>query len=141
MCNEGEILYHWRSKTPLEKIKKVFNLSELDCGNYILCINYGDYSVYKELKVKNDEIQVGPVIQLYKPYFCYEENVLKLSFLNTAQRDVYLNIYQKNECINHYKLGRNLTVQKIFDFSKLTCGEYDLVLSDFFTEHHFLVNK
>ena len=136
-----EILYQWQSKTPVEKLTKVFDLTELTEGKYNVCLNYGEYSISRELKVTGEGIIVGPEIRSNKPYFYYKDDLLKLSFLNASQKEVYFKVYQNNELINQIYMGTNLNMQKMFSLADLNEGEYDVVLSDFFAEHHFTVRK
>jgi len=137
----GETLYHWQSKIPLERFKKVFNLTELEKGEYSLCIDYGENCINHALEINEEGIAIDTVFQLYKPYFSYENQMLKLSFLNPAQNEVFLYLYTKNELVNQINLGKDLNVQRIFNLSKLYDGEYDVVLTDFFKEYHFEVLK
>ena len=60
-------------------------------------INYGDNSIYCNLTDTDDRIGLGPYVKLSKPYFNFSDDLLKLSFLNVAENNVYLNVFQKEE--------------------------------------------
>ncbi len=141
MCESGEILYYWKSETQLEKLDRFFDLSDVSYGKYKVCVNYGVQSLNRELFVTRKGISVGPTVQLYEPFFMYSDNRLKLSFLNLAQKSVYLNIYENGKHVTGLNLGKDIDMQKSFDFSNLNNGEYDVVLSDYFSEHHYVVRK
>jgi hypothetical protein len=97
MYEDGEMVYHWKSEIPERKVKKVYELSHLTFSIYKVCINYGDNSIYCNLTDTDDRIGLGPYVKLSKPYFNFSDDLLKLSFLNVAENNVYLNVFQKEE--------------------------------------------
>ncbi len=141
LCDDGTNLYYWKSKSPKERINWTFDLSNVKCGKYKVYLNYGEQSMYRELSVTQKGINTGPTVQLHQPFFSYSDDTLKLSFLNSGMENVYLNIYQDGDFINGVSLGKNLNIQKIINFSKLEKGEYDVVLFDNYSIHHYMVNK
>lgn len=138
---DGVILYNWKSEMPEAKISKVYNLSELENGTFNICINYGGKSIYREVCIKGKNCTVGPAVQLNEPFFNYKNDRLNVSFLNVAQKNVYLNVYKEGEHYAGFTLGKNMVIQKCFDFSTAKKGNYEVVLTDYFKEHHYVVNK
>lgn len=134
----GDILYFKKTKQRFSEYKKIFDFSELGEGNYCICINYGNQSVSRNLTVSNDQIAAGPSQQLYEPYFKLEGDMLGISFLNCPQKQVYINVYQNGKLVNGMKLGKNLSIQKRLDLSRLQEGEYEIVLSDCYKDHRFM---
>ena len=141
MNDAGEFLYSWTSKTPQLKFNKVFDFSNVGCGKYKVYLDCGEQSLTRDLNVTQKQIGIGPEVQLHKPFFRYSDGKLNLSFLNVALKSVYINIYKNGEYVTGLNLGKELDVQKRFDFSKLDKGEYEVVLSDFFSEHYYMVRK
>lgn len=140
-CDDGTILYYWKSKTPKEKLDQVFDLSDVKCGKYKICLNYGEQTMFRELSVTRNGIYTGPNVQLHQPFFSYSDNKLKLSLLNTGKEDVCLNIYKNGNYITGISLGNQLDLQKLVDLSNLENGDYDVVLSDSFSTYHYMVHK
>lgn len=138
---DGVILYSWKSEIPEAKLSKMYNLSELGDGTFNICVNYGGKSINREVCIKGKSVTVGPSVQLIEPFFNYKNERLNVSFLNFAQKNVYLNIYKDGEHYAGFTLGKNMDIQKCFDFSTAKKGNYDVVLTDFFKEHHYTVNK
>jgi hypothetical protein len=138
---DGVILYSWKSKMPETKINKMYDLTELEDGTYNFCVNYGGKSINREVCIKSKNITVGPSVQLNEPFFNFKNDRLNVSFLNLAQKNVYLNIYKDGEHYAGFTLGKNMDIQKCFDFSTAKKGNYEVVLTDFFKEHHYAVNK
>ena len=139
--NDGEVLHRWQSETPKYIYNQLFNFSELGNGTFNVALNYGGKSINRELCVKNNEIKVGPSEQLLEPFFCFRDDRLNVSFLNVANKNVYLNVYKDGEHYNGFTLGKDLDIQKSIDFSMAEKGNYEIVLSDYFKEHHYTVNK
>lgn len=137
----GEMIYYWKSEKPQKQLTRIFDLSKIGYGDFDVCINYGMQSINRELSVQKSGIKVGPSVQLYEPYFRFENNQLKVSFLNTVQKSVYLNIYKDGEHVTGVNLGKTLDIQKCLDFSKLEKGKYDVILSDKFKDHNYIVQK
>lgn len=138
---DGVILYSWKSELPESKISKMYNLSELGDGTFNICINYGGKSINREVCIKSKNVVIGPAVQLNEPFFNYKNDRLNVSFLNVAQKNVYLNIYKDGEHYAGFTLGKNMDIQKCFDFSTAKKGNYEVVLTDYFKEHHYAVNK
>ncbi len=135
-CN-GEILYFKRTNENCNEYKKVFDFAELGDGKYCICINYGNRSISRDLNVKDNAIQVGTPQCLFEPYFSVCNNKLNVSFLNAAQKQVQLSIYQNGRYIVGADLGKDLAIQKCIDLSDLRQGKYEVILVDKFKEHRY----
>lgn len=142
VCTQkGERIYHWKTTSPCSELKKEIQVNRLGRGTYHVCLNYGGRSINCELFVGGKEISVGPAVSLHEPFFRYENNRLDLSFLNVAQKNVYLNIFRNGEHVTGVNLGNEMAIQKSLDISNLEKGEYSVVVSEYFKDHPFLVRK
>jgi hypothetical protein len=139
--DDGVVMQNWKSESPQNTLNQMLNLSELKHGTYNVVLNYGGTSINRELEITRNEIKVGPPVKLPEPYFFYKNDKLKVSFLNVANKNVYLNVYKDGEHYNGYTLGKNFDIQKCIDFSMAENGNYEIVLTDYFKEHHYAVNK
>ncbi|MFW6290095.1 MAG: hypothetical protein ACOC0R_03920 [Mariniphaga sp.] len=138
----GEILYYKKSDAPVENLRMVFDFAELKNGTYDVSLDVNYCKINREVIVSNHHLQVAPEEKrVYKPFCNFEDNLLKVSHLNTGQKNVLLNIYQDGHHIAGRKLGKEVCLQKVFDLSKLKSGQYDIVLSDRDDEYLFTVNK
>lgn len=138
---DGAIMHNWKTKSPQNSVDQLLNLSELEQGVYNVTLNYGIMSINRELNIARNEIKVGPPVMLYEPYFCFKNDKLLVSFLNVANKNVFLNVYKDGEHYNGFTLGKGLDIQKCIDFSMVQKGKYEVVLTDHFKEHHFNINK
>jgi hypothetical protein len=140
--SNGETLYYKKSESPVQKYSMVINFHELDLGNYEVSLTYGNCKLSRVVTIKNHGvIIVGEEITQFAPSYKFEENLLKVSYLNNKLRNVNMSIYQDGRFIAGKKLGKDMCIQKIFDLSKLENGKYEVVLSDRVNEYAFLVEK
>jgi len=135
----GNVVYFNRTKDHQAEFKKIFDFSQMDDGEYCICINYGNRSVARSLNINSDKIVVGPPMQMFEPYFKLCDNILNISFLNCPLKQVYVSVYQDGRRIDWAKMGKDLTIQKRLDLSRLEKGEYEIVLTDYFKDHRFMV--
>jgi len=138
---DGVIIHYWKSESPQSTFNQMLNLSELERGTYDVVLNYGGTSINRELEIMRNEIKVGPPVKLPEPYFCFKNDKLKVSFLNVANKNVFLNVYKDGEYYNGFTLGKNFDIQKCIDFSMAGKGNYEIVFTDNFKEHHYALNK
>jgi hypothetical protein len=135
----GDILYYKRIKTRLKEYRKVFDFSELGKGKYNVCLNYGMYSINRNLHVSSKRIEVKQADKLYEPYLCKKDKYINISFFNVAQKNVHLEIYKNGQSIADANLGNDMSIQKRLNLSKLEKGTYELVITDLFKDHRFFV--
>lgn len=133
--NLSEMVYYYKSKKAVQAYRQKFDFSDLSNGKYFLCFNYGNKSLNSELTITKNEIKASPVFKAMEPYFGQEGNKLNVSFLNKAQKPVFINIYQDEHHVTGAKLGRDFSIQKCVNLSNLEKGKYKVVLSDWFGDH------
>ncbi len=137
--NSGDILYFKRTKNPQSEFSKIFDFSELGNGNYRVSVNYGNQSVNRDLTISNKEMKISETERMYEPFWVLKDGNLNVSHLNVPMKNVYLNIYKKGEHVSGVNLGKQMSIQKCIDMSKLPKGDYEISLSDHFNEHWFFV--
>ena len=139
--DDGAMVYYWQSESMEDAVNHKIDLKELGNGTFNVSLNYGCRSINRVLNVSRKEIKVGQPYQRLEPLFSFKEDKLNVSFLNVANKNVYLNIYKDGEHYDGFTLGKDCDIQKCFDFSKAEKGSYEIVLTDYFKEHYYTVNK
>lgn len=132
----GEVLYHKETEHQTE-FRKMFDFSGLGDGLYCVSINYGNQSINRVVKVEDKKISVSSATFCYEPYFRVKGKMVNVSFLNTRNKPVYVNIYQNGEHIDGSNLGRDVSIQTRLDFSHLKRGTYEVVLIDCVKDHRY----
>lgn len=138
---DGVIMHYWKSDSPKNIVNQRINLSQLGHGIFNVALNYGGTSVNREMIITRREIKVGEPVKLLEPFFSFKNEKLNVSFLNVANKNVYLNVYKDGEYYNGMTLGKSIDIQKCIDFSMADNGNYDVVLTDYFKEHHYKIKK
>ena len=139
--SKGEIFCYKKSDKPESVYKEAVDFSNLQKGKYMLSIIYGNSSVNRELGITKDSILVGSLVRLYEPHFFTEDNMVNISFLNIARKNVLLHIYQNGKYITGMHLGKDMAIQKKLDISNLENGSYKLILTDWFKNHLYVVRR
>lgn len=140
--NAGEVLYYKKSKTPVDNMRLVFDFQDLKDGVYDVCFELNNCKINREVTISKNQVKsVGEQKRSFGPYCKFEDNLLKLSYLNNNQQNVLMNIYQNGQHLAGRKLGNEMCIQKVFDLSKLESGQYEIVLSSSNDEYLFTVSK
>ncbi|MEE4286620.1 MAG: hypothetical protein V2I31_10735 [Mariniphaga sp.] len=138
----GETIYYKKSEEPAQNYKVVLNLQELEDGNYHVNLKHGNCTLDRQITVSNGtNLKVGEEIRMFSPYYNFENNTLRVSYLNNSHKNVFLNIYRDGQYITGKKLGKEMCIQKSLDFSKLEEGIYEVVLINNNNEFQFTVQK
>ena len=138
----GETIYYKKSEEPVQNYKLIFNLQDLEDGNYHVNLKHGNCTLDRLITVSNGtNLKVGEEIRMFSPYYKFENNTLQISYLNNSQKSVFLNIFRDGQYVTGKKLGKEMCIQKVLDFSKLEEGTYDVVLTNNSNEFQFTVQK
>lgn len=124
----GEIVYYKKSKAAAQ-FKSILDLSELNDGMYTVSLKTGKVSTQRKLEVNQGKVHVQPMKRELDPFFSYNGDIVKLSYLNFNQNNISLLIYNGSQLVFQSKLGKDFRIQRAFDVSKMVKGEYNLVLS------------
>jgi hypothetical protein len=138
---DGEIMHYWKSDYPENIVNQRLNLSQLGHGKFNVALNYGGTSINREISITRKEIKVGEPLELHEPFFSFKNEKLNVSFLNIANRNVYLNVYKDGEYYDGLTLGKDVDIQKSIDFSIAGKGTYEVVLRDYFKDHYYSIRK
>ncbi len=140
-AENGEMVYYKQSTKPLNSYQKVYDFAELENGNYLLTLKVNDTRLSKSFEVASSGIYVGESKLRFDPYFAYDGDVLKLSYLNFDGEKYTLNIYNKEGLVYKTKLGSEFNMVTGYDLSALSSGTYDVVLSSLNNEFTYTLVK
>jgi hypothetical protein len=98
------------------------------------------------MQTKNLDIRFGEVKVLgsrkdAEPFFKFEDNMLKLSYLNFEQEDVKLYLYDRktNDLVMEKELNSDFAITYGLDFSKVKNGTYDAILAGDYMSYSYEV--
>lgn len=141
ISEEGLTVYFAKSGKKESDLSRVFNLSNLKDGTYTVKYTDGAATLKRDLKIRSGRIFVQPLVTEYAPVFAFDNNILKVSYLNLHQNDVVVYVYDNTNLIYKSKLGEDITLQRGFDFSKLDKGDYNIVLASANEKYSYSVTK
>jgi len=141
-ANNGDLVYYKQSTEVANNYQKVFDFKNLEAGNYTMNLRVNDTRLSKDFEVSSKGINVNDESKLrFDPYFNYNDNVLKVSYLNFDRETLKLSFYDKNGLVYESYLGKNFDVQSGYNLTALEPGSYDVVLSSRNNEFKFSLEK
>ncbi len=140
-AENGDLVYYKQTAKPLNSYQKVFDFKQLDHGNYTMNLKVNDTRLSKEFEVSSRGIAIGESKLRFDPYFAYNNNVLKMSYLNFDAENLSLSIYDEKGLVFESKLGKDFSLSTGYDLSSLSAGKYDVVLSSHSDEFTYSLEK
>lgn len=140
-AENGDLVYYKQSTKALSSYQKVFDFEALQNGNYTMSLKVNDTNLSKEIEVAYEGISVGESKLRFDPYFNYDENVLKLSYLNFDKENFSLIIYNEAGKVYQSELGKDFNISSGYDLNRLNSGDYQVVLSSISNEYRFDLKK
>lgn len=137
----GEILYYKKSKKEVEDYKKIFDLSQLENGNYQLILKSGTATVKNDLMIKKGQVSVLKQRNEMEPFFAYNKGQVVLSYLNFSRDEMEVQVYEKNKLIFSKDLGNEVALHRMLNLGELKMGNYDILLADAHNEYWFSFSK
>ena len=137
----GDLVYYKQTTEASTEYQKIFDFKNLEKGKYFLNLKVNDTKVIREFEVSNKNILVGDSKMRFDPYFFHDENTLKFSFLNFDEENCNVYFYNGNDLVYSKRMGKELSIQKGFDLSKLEKGNYRVVLSNKDNEYVYSLVK
>jgi hypothetical protein len=127
----GDIVYMHKAKSPVENYEKVYNLQNLENGQYRFVVRTDNEEIERTLDIKNGNISVVAGEKDRTPFFSFDDRNLKFSYLNFDQKDVHLYVYsnETGDAIYQANLGSGFAITSGLDLSKLKYGSYEVVLA------------
>lgn len=139
--SRGGMVYYKQTNEQVKDYRKVYDFTNLAKGNYIFSLKVNDTQVTKDFEVTATGIKVGKQKVSYDPYFNFENNELKFSYLNFEREDLKLLIYNNEGLVYEKNLGNEFSVTKGLDLSSLNEGSYFIVLNSLDKEFSFNIVK
>ncbi|WP_319272042.1 hypothetical protein [uncultured Draconibacterium sp.] len=126
----NDIVYYKQIQQPLKLVLNTFDFSALSNGEYTFTVKLDKEMNRSVLAVKDGDVKVLDQTKQVDPYFGFNNEQLKISYLNHAANDVVLYVYdaKTNRLIHEDDLGSGFAVNHAIDLSKLNKGSYEAVL-------------
>lgn len=138
---EGRIVYSKLDLEPVEDYLTEFDLSVLDDGKYKLKVVSQDITTERAFRKTDVGIKVGNEKTILKPFFGYNDGILRCTYLNFQKENLTLYFLKKNQLLYTKELGKTFNVTEGMNLSRLGRGNYEVILLAGDREYSFRVDK
>jgi hypothetical protein len=130
-ASNGDIVYYKQSDKPISTYQKIFDVKNLEDGKYKMILKVNDTSMEKNFIVSPSKIFMSESELSIDPYFIFDGNDLKFTYLNFKYENFKLEIYEGYDLIFKTKIGADFPINSGYNLSKLEAGNYKVVLSSY----------
>jgi hypothetical protein len=127
--SRGSVVYFKETEGKVADYRKVYDFSLLEKGDYKLVVSIDGIVGKRNFTIDHKEISVGQEKILAAPFFSYKNDVLRLAYLNHEGEKMNLSIYADSGLVYSKALENTFSVNKGLDLSKLSAGDYRVVLA------------
>ena len=141
LAQNGDIVYYKQSTKPLTDYQKVFDFENLENGSYVMNLKVNDTQLSRNVEIFSKEILVGDSKLRFDPFFEYNNDVLKFSFLNFDKELYKISIIGDQGLVYKSKVGDDFALTSGYNLSALEKGNYRVVLSSWSNEYVYSLVK
>ncbi len=127
--NQGNTVYASQAVKPATTYNRIFDMENLDRGEYSLKLKVNDLISVRKLTVAENEVAIGKAEELVAPFFALNSEKLDLTHLNLENENYELQIYSKDGLVYKTALGNTTPIHARFDLSRIQAGDYDVLLN------------
>lgn len=136
----GEVIYSMETDAPMNSLEKKYDFSNLEDGMYWHTVKIDNESTVNKFEVKRGTVEILETKKSIDPFFKFEDNMLKMTYLNPQQEDVQVFIYNSSDnLVTKANIGSDFSITKAIDFTDNRFGTYEVVLANGTDIHEFLV--
>jgi len=125
----GEVIYYKETEGNITDYRKVFDFSKLENGEYKVIATIDGATSERTFAVGSKTISVGDLKYVADPVFSFNNDVLRVAYLNYPGEKVDLKIYDGNDLIYSKQINSEFAVNEGLNLAKLKSGNYQVVLA------------
>ena len=126
----GEVVFYKETKAPATNYARKYDFSKLEDGTYYFTVKLDKESHETKFEMDNGQMNILKERKMVDPVFTFENNKLKLTYLNFQEEETSLLVYDsRRNMLNEKDLKSDFAIQHGVDFSKAPMGNYEVVLS------------
>lgn len=129
LAKNGDVVYYKQSNKPLASYQKIFDVKDLENGDYSMRLKVNDTNLDTDFTVTATEIYIKESTEKFDPHFTFDGNDLKFSYLNFRQEKFKMKIYNEDELVYETKVGKEFPLHSGYNLGNLESGNYEVVLS------------
>lgn len=139
--SSGDLVYYKQTNEQLKDYNKIYDFKNLALGKYTLSLKINGTRIANDFEVTGKGITVGERKVSYDPYFNFENDELRFSYLNFDQQNMKLFIYKDSRLVFKKNLGRDFNITSGFNLAKLEEGAYNILLYSHGKEYSYNIVK
>lgn len=126
----GEVVFYKETSAPATSYKRKYDFSRLEDGTYFFTVKVANEFTETKFNIERGEVKIIEEKKMVDPVFVMDNKQLKMSYLNFAQENSTLIVYdQFRNSLYEKDLKSEFVTQHGIDFSKVPRGNYEVVLS------------
>jgi hypothetical protein len=126
----GDVIFYKETKAPATNYKRNYDFSRLEDGTYFFTVKIDNEITETKFNIERSQVNVVEEKKMVDPVFVMDNKQLKLSYLNFAQENTKLIVYDRlRNSLYEKDLKSDFVTQHGLDFSKAPRGDYEVVLS------------
>ena len=137
----GTIVYYKKSKTPISSYHKIFDVKNLENGEYSMKLKVNNLMSERKLVIMDDKIYVSRPDDSTPPFFSFDGKNLVLSHLNFENEKYKLEIYGNEGLVYKTSVGNKTTINAGFNLSKMETGNYVVFLNSAKSDFNYRFDK
>ncbi len=137
----GEVIYYKETEGNITDYRKVYDFSKLENGDYKVVATIDGATSERTFSVNSKDISVGSLKYMADPVFSFNNDVLRVAYLNYPGENVDLKIYDGNDLIYSKSIDNKFAVNEGLNLAKLKTGNYQVVLASGEEVYDYSINK
>ncbi|HSM47784.1 MAG TPA: hypothetical protein VK872_08225 [Draconibacterium sp.] len=134
----GDVIFYKETKAPATNYKRNYDFSRLEDGTYFFTVKIDNEITETKFNIERSQVNVVEEKKMVDPVFVMDNKQLKLSYLNFAQENTKLIVYDRlRNSLYEKDLKSDFVTQHGLDFSKAPRGDYEVVLSSGNSVHSY----
>jgi len=125
----GEVVYYKETEGNMTDYRKVYDFSRLETGDYKMVVSIDGAVSEREFSIDREKINVGKMKNVVEPFFSYNDDILRVAYLNYPGEKMNLLIYDGSDLVYTKALENTFSVNEGLNLSKLNAGNYQVVLA------------
>ncbi len=127
---KGEMVFYKETLSPSTMYKRNYDFSLLENGTYFFKVNIEKETMETKFSIDKGKLKILDERKIVQPYFVFDGNHFKLTYLNFEGENTSLTIYDNSRNQLYWKkLNSDFVIQHGLNFSKARKGSYLAVLS------------
>ncbi len=128
--DNGEVIFSKKTKEEAMDYFKRYDFSRLDDGTYELSVETETDTYKSVFSINRGNVELLDETRMVKPYFNFENDIFKMSYLNFDQNKLKIYVYGGDDLLIEKKLENDFAVHEGLDFTKSSRGLYKIVIID-----------